>query len=459
MKYNFKKKREIESFVSLKKKKYDFIIIGSGPAGCVIARELASKYKILVIEEGEKFNSQLIKRRKIVSKKLKIKKESLVVAIGGASNTWGSGSSYFEKFEMTNRDTNKILWPLEHSELLRYYKIIKKKYNLKFPKKMKSVKKQNILERDFFANSKRLKFEKYLDNSKIDILFNAKVEKFNENKNKTICSIKSKISSLLIESDKIILCCGTLENIKLLRNSIKINKKINRNILGKYFMNHPKMSIGEIKYPNPNVNFSKYIFSGKGKYTGISLNYNKKIKQRFLNSFIRFSPVYKKIFKMNLINKSLIKITRKINKKILIDKYKILAFLEMQPDQKNNVIVDKKNNIVVNYNFTKRDLVTLKRLQAEIYQNFSSNIEKEKIPKIDINYMLNNSLDASHHIGGTIYHPSKKKSFVNKNLKINGLKNSYICSSSVFPTSGSANPTATIIALAVRLTDHLKKIN
>jgi choline dehydrogenase-like flavoprotein len=34
--------------------------------------------------------------------------------------------------------------------------------------------------------------------------------------------------------------------------------------------------------------------------------------------------------------------------------------------------------------------------------------------------------------------------------------NLYVAGSSVFPTSGYANPTFTIVALALRLADHLK---
>jgi choline dehydrogenase-like flavoprotein len=46
---------------------------------------------------------------------------------------------------------------------------------------------------------------------------------------------------------------------------------------------------------------------------------------------------------------------------------------------------------------------------------------------------------------------------VDLNLRLNGTRNTYVCSSSVFPSSGFANPTHTIIALAARLAEHLNK--
>jgi choline dehydrogenase-like flavoprotein len=40
---------------------------------------------------------------------------------------------------------------------------------------------------------------------------------------------------------------------------------------------------------------------------------------------------------------------------------------------------------------------------------------------------------------------------------VHGIANLYIAGSSVFPTSGSANPTLTIVALALRLAAHFKE--
>lgn len=46
---------------------------------------------------------------------------------------------------------------------------------------------------------------------------------------------------------------------------------------------------------------------------------------------------------------------------------------------------------------------------------------------------------------------------VNPDCRVHSVPNLYIASSSVFPTGGYANPTLTILALSLRLADHLKQ--
>jgi choline dehydrogenase-like flavoprotein len=65
--------------------------------------------------------------------------------------------------------------------------------------------------------------------------------------------------------------------------------------------------------------------------------------------------------------------------------------------------------------------------------------------------------DSNHHMGGMRMASSPDHGVVDLNLKLHGVDNGYICSSAVFPTSGFSNPTHTILALAVRLAEHLGK--
>jgi choline dehydrogenase-like flavoprotein len=62
----------------------------------------------------------------------------------------------------------------------------------------------------------------------------------------------------------------------------------------------------------------------------------------------------------------------------------------------------------------------------------------------------------SHNIGTTRMSREPASGVVDLNCKVHGVDNLYVAGASVFPTSSHANPTLMIIALALRLADHLK---
>ncbi|MDR5729125.1 MAG: GMC family oxidoreductase, partial [Terriglobia bacterium] len=63
--------------------------------------------------------------------------------------------------------------------------------------------------------------------------------------------------------------------------------------------------------------------------------------------------------------------------------------------------------------------------------------------------------DSYHWMGGTRMATSAAEGVVDTDLKLFGVRNAYVCSASVYPTSGFANPVHTLLALAIRLADHL----
>jgi choline dehydrogenase-like flavoprotein len=62
-----------------------------------------------------------------------------------------------------------------------------------------------------------------------------------------------------------------------------------------------------------------------------------------------------------------------------------------------------------------------------------------------------------HHLGATRMHPDPTKGVVDADCRVHGVRNLYVAGSSVFPTYGCSNPTLTVVALALRLADHLNK--
>jgi choline dehydrogenase-like flavoprotein len=65
--------------------------------------------------------------------------------------------------------------------------------------------------------------------------------------------------------------------------------------------------------------------------------------------------------------------------------------------------------------------------------------------------------EVSHHMGTTRMAQSPASGVVDADCRVHGVPNLFIAGSSVFPTGGQANPTLTIVALALRLADHIKE--
>ncbi len=65
-------------------------------------------------------------------------------------------------------------------------------------------------------------------------------------------------------------------------------------------------------------------------------------------------------------------------------------------------------------------------------------------------------IDMGHTLGATRMSEDPKQGVVDQNCKVHGVAGLYVAGGSVFPTSGHANPTLMILALAIRLADRLK---
>lgn len=63
-----------------------------------------------------------------------------------------------------------------------------------------------------------------------------------------------------------------------------------------------------------------------------------------------------------------------------------------------------------------------------------------------------------HHIGTARMSIDPKAGVVDPSCRMHTVPNVYLAGSAVFPTCGQANPTLTIVALAIRLTDHLRAL-
>jgi len=455
MKINYVNLRERTNSL-FEKKFYDLIIIGSGPAAITLSEKILSakkKSKILILEYGD---YQIKSYKKILSKYLKIKLKSRVFTVGGTSSIWANISSYFEEFEMKSRWSKKKfnLWPLNHNSLMREYQKLDEKYQFFF-KKIKKKKIDIPFEvRPFLSTVKPVNFKQFIDFEKIDLIFNCKIDTIDENKNFAVAYTSD--NRFKFYAKKLVVCCGGIESVRLIKKSLfkkKLKNTKNKNLVGKYFMDHPKLDLGYLKFPKYEI-INKIEVKKKNNfisYFGISLKKNIQIKKNLLNTYVRFENHNNKIF--NFLDNIKIPIIKSIIEKNKI--FRVRLFCEMMPN-KNNLITSKNTKTLIKLKFSKIDYDTINLLTKQIKNFFSQKPKKEV--SLNAKNIFKRIEDASHHMGGLRFYPNVKESVVDKNLRIIGLKKIYVCSSAVFPSSGSVNPTMTICTLANKLGNHLKKI-
>ncbi|HZZ75627.1 MAG TPA: GMC family oxidoreductase [Puia sp.] len=114
--------------------------------------------------------------------------------------------------------------------------------------------------------------------------------------------------------------------------------------------------------------------------------------------------------------------------------------------------------------FTELDIQTVISSYKIFFERFETlnkgnTVYKEDEIRQNVMEEINNFSSRAHHLGTTRMSDSPLNGVVDSDCKVHGMSNLYVAGSSVFPTGGHANPTLTLIALTLRLADHLKKSN
>jgi choline dehydrogenase-like flavoprotein len=142
-------------------------------------------------------------------------------------------------------------------------------------------------------------------------------------------------------------------------------------------------------------------------------------------------------------------------------KFEVLSQTEQVPNPNNRVtlsdIKDRLGYPQPRLTFYWNDINTdsIKRTQKIFAEEFAN----AGLGKLQIEPLEGNVKISTHHnMGTTRMHLDPKQGVVDENCQVHNVSNLFIAGSSVFPTGGYANPTLTIIALAVRLADRVKTL-
>jgi choline dehydrogenase-like flavoprotein len=113
----------------------------------------------------------------------------------------------------------------------------------------------------------------------------------------------------------------------------------------------------------------------------------------------------------------------------------------------------------LHWSISQQELHTLRAFTRRMQQSFAQSGLGNVAPPAgfftDDAVVLGMCKDSNHHMGSTRMSVAAADGVVDPQLRLHGVRNGYVCSASVFPTGGTSNPTHTLLALAMRLAEHL----
>lgn len=148
------------------------------------------------------------------------------------------------------------------------------------------------------------------------------------------------------------------------------------------------------------------------------------------------------------------------NKQRKFSSFELIFETEQAPDPENRVVLGAERDrfgrrqVQLNWRWRDIDKRSIQRAKEIVGEEFV----EAGLGQLQLRSGELLPVGDHHHMGTTRMHTDPKQGVVDPNCQVHGLSNLFIAGSSVFPTGGYANPTLTIVAIATRLADHVKKI-
>jgi choline dehydrogenase-like flavoprotein len=452
---------------------------------------------------------------------------------GGSTNCWGGWCRPLNAIDFEKRDWVPYSgWPFSKATLEPYYdrahvlcNVGPNNYDLDFWADTMSelnLSTINLPKKRIISQISQLSKERrfgvaYKDGiktaAKVQAYLNANVAEIEASDDATsITSVRATTFSgneFRVSAKLFVLATGGLENPRLMLLSNRVQKAGlgNQNdLVGRFFMEHPRIQTGEIVLSDPEASTNLYDVQYTYFHSPISanlalseetqraeqiLNYKTWIlsvyrgeeskgaealknlyracrKTTMPDHFMDTSPAFwlRNIGTMlaDFPNTAAVAIGRLSKHPGMIKKREFAHLCESVPDPESRITLglDKDrlglNRIRLNWRLSQLEKRTIRRGQEiigeELTRSGLGRVTGEPLGD-STNEWPPTLLWGWHQMGTTRMHVEPKQGVVDENCRVHGFSNLFIGGSSVFPTSGSDLPTMTIVALALRLADHL----
>jgi len=480
----------------------DVCVAGAGAAGVTLARELAAAgHSVIVAESGglayEQPTQALYSGTEsgtILGPKTQYLSSSRLRYFGGTTGHWNGWCRPLDRDDFRSRPwVSDVAWPIDRDELDPFYEraspvvqISPFDYDEETADTLRLFDDDEIFKTNYFHLSPTRFGQAYhaelSDASRIRVLLYANLRRIDTSDDarevRSVELVRLDGTAFQVRARHFVLAAGAIENARLLL----ANRHVQPNGLGndsdqvgRYFMDHPYVRVGYVMLPYwrkllPKTYSESYVKSRRNKIQGVL-----RVRSAVRSSNELFNGLV--VFTSPVLGVAEWPLTREITE--FIRQQNTLAGLpeaaagstyfgwvmihgEQAPNSASRVTLDDEVDALgvprtrLEWKLQERDAESMLTI-AKLFSERLGVHARGRIRLITTREDVWTRTQWSwHHIGTTRMHEDPKLGVVDANCKVHGIDNLYVAGSSVFTTSGASNPTYTIVALALRLGDHLK---
>jgi choline dehydrogenase-like flavoprotein len=481
----------------------DLIIIGGGLAGLAIAKQWANSGKrIAVLESGGREMDQETQALYAGAGVMRAPGnadrpiddyliQSRVRALGGSGNVWGGKCVPLDEADFARRDwLNRTGWPVTRAEMQPYYDracdlLQIERFNRDWNDAPEPDRPPLRINGDFFSAPRRFsQVSGWADRARFDAFCGEFVEASQNitvylHANVTNIRMRgaSRVQGLDVaclnglrhtaRARTYILATGGIENVRLLLASGGIGN--HSDLLGRCFMGHVTFGV----YENPEGldtmlaisdghNMSLYTNNGRG-VTHCVLATSLEGQRRFGTG--NFTTTLASAgASPNPEDAAVLALVSQLDARGAAARHYPCFFMSEQlPNLESRITLLQEHTdalgmprVRLDWVYSERDIANLERSIAALGDALGAEGKGRVRWPVARSQLLSILSTSRHHMGTTRMSPDPDDGVVDEHCRVHGVRNLYVAGSSVFPTSGIANPTLTLIALAMRLSDHLK---
>ncbi|HUR60455.1 MAG TPA: GMC family oxidoreductase [Opitutaceae bacterium] len=488
----------------------DLCIIGAGAAGITIALEYVSSGKKVILLEGGGLNveaqMQALYHGESLDRPYYPLRSATLHYFGGTTGHWSGYCSPFDPIDFEKRDwVPHSGWPITRKDLDPFYARANKILELGpyeydaaywegldpdvrrlpldgkvfFPKmwQFSPPTRMGNVYRDAILKAPNVHLHTYA--KVVEIVPNEGLTAIEGLRTKTIEGREHRV-----RAKQYVLACGSIHNARLLLAS---NSRATagvgnaHDLVGRYFMEHFEIIGAQVAFEKAQP-FKLYTIPSTGKARAraeLALMGEAQRQNKILNGTASFRPgpitgkeqsrfaSFSDDAEANVKQRQAMKNTPGAGPVPEHVIYQMFTRQEQAPNPESRIVLsDEKDEIGMpranlRWKFTGLD----KRSVRVFYELLGKELGRAGLGRVQLMEWLLDGDDDKwpnilsggwHHMGTARMHDDPKQGVVDANCKVHGLANLHVAGASVYTTGGAVNPTLTLVALSLRLADHLK---